>query len=126
LTIKKHVQDLAEYRQYNTSPGRDMLFTKCKREEVDCTTDTLNGLGTGSALVAAGCFYYGVAPCVLVAGGASTAFGIIGTGVTAFRNDADLKDVAVSGSTTIIGAKSHPYFSPIVSLYQWWLDRSSE
>lgn len=91
----------------------------------DCVTQALDAGSTGAATVAAYCTATGLAPCAGVAATVSTGLGVGGT-LWTMRNmvygDADLADVAVTGSTTYIGARIHPYAAPFVSAYQWWLD----
>jgi len=121
----QHVQDLTEYRQYNTSPGRDMLFDRCGLEEVDCAGNTLNALGTGSALVAAGCAYFLLAPCTMVASGVSGAAGVGGAIWTAYQvqeGNSTETDFFVVSVTLTVGMSSTPYVAAGASVFQWIWD----
>jgi len=95
----------------------------------DCVAQLLDAGSTGAALIAADCTYVGAAPCASFAVTTSAVFGAVGTVWTAgkmLQGNASLADVAVAGSTTYLGYKLHPYFGPIISGYQWYLDNRSQ
>jgi hypothetical protein len=100
----------------------------CRR--TDCTGRALNAVSTGSSLVAAGCAYFLVAPCVTVASGVSLTSGIIATVRTAgnaysLGDDAtavDMIDIGISTATTAAGYLAHPYAAPLISGGQWVYD----
>ncbi|MCB0141238.1 MAG: hypothetical protein KDE50_15135, partial [Caldilineaceae bacterium] len=99
--------------------------------EMQCATQTLDAVATGSSAVAVVCLSSVVgAPCAGVASQVSLYAGIAGTGLTAYnayRGDASALDVGVGMVTTTIGGVFGPTGKGAMgftsSLFQWWWDQ---
>ncbi|MCE7979970.1 MAG: RHS repeat-associated core domain-containing protein [Caldilinea sp. CFX5] len=98
---------------------------------MQCSTQTLDAVSTGSSAVAALCLGTGVgAPCAGAAGMVSTATGAAGTvltGISAYQGEASALDVGVGIVTTITGGAGGTVGKGSVgvasSLFQWWWDQ---